>query len=63
MLFTEENTIEVEAKYFSNRYPKDWRYGQTICNELNPPKEIEEKIFYEENTTLAMSIVWNYFEK
>lgn len=44
MEFTEGNLLYLEKEWFEGLYP-EMRLGQTICDQLNVHKEIEDKIF------------------
>jgi hypothetical protein len=60
--FTKENYMEFEREWFSDPgVYKVYRFGQAVCNEFDLPKEIEDKIFYEEDFQKVQVIIWTSF--
>ena len=57
--FTKENLINLEIEWFANKFPYE-RYGQAMCNRMILPKDLEDKIFYQ-NTTIARMYLWEHF--
>lgn len=60
--FNKENYMEFERKWFSDSgVYKVYRFGQAICGNFELPKEIENKIFYEEDFKKVQVIIWTSF--
>lgn len=51
-----EEILEFERLYFEFSIYGSQRYGQAFCNHFSVDND--DKLFYEENTTIARGIVW-----
>lgn len=59
---TAEELFEFESDWFFDSHYKlvSTRYGQEVCNKFNLPSEIEDEIYYEEDTAKCRTILWKY---
>ena len=62
MKLTGLKLIEFEDNFFMEKHYglTHYRYGQAICNYFIVPRDIEDKIFYEENLNICRNIIWEY---
>lgn len=64
MKLTKESYMKFEMDWFHGKLPNvsRQRLGQAVCNNFELPKEIEDKIFYEVETSKVQVILWSSFD-
>ena len=62
MKISADELVQFELDYFNkNKFPNQ-RYGQAVCNYFEIPEWVQNIIFYNNNTTIARDIIWQFVE-